>query len=280
VARAEAVLGAVAPWPVLDGEPVFAEPWQGRAFAMTIDVVARAGLPWDDFRARLVAAIDEDPQRAYYESWVVALERLSLDVAAVTAADLEKARGRAAAYRYDEEGLGDVEVFPVQVDTDTLHAILTTVLAGPWWASVRYGPLIQGAAYELRLRRRPSLSMDDGYVTIDDGGGHVHVCIGAHTGSPEHPVSAHLAGRRRCRHAELYRTWLDGAPTSWGWRMYNGDDDQQLNVLLPNPFLDDEDAFLDVPDWSRLACWDDVRRRFLGLGADPADRLGRTFRHA
>ena len=89
-----------------------------------------------------------------------------------------------------------------------------------------------------------------------------------------------LARRRRCRHAELYRTWLDGAPTSWGFRMFNGDDDQQLNVLLPNPFLDDDDRALPAPDWSRLACWDELRRRFLALDPDPADRLGSTFRHA
>jgi hypothetical protein len=72
---------------------------------------------------------------------------------------------------------------------------------------------------------------------------------------------------------------MDGAPTSWGLRMFNGDDDQQLNVLLPNPFLDDDDRPLDEPDWSRLACWDELRRRVLALAPDPADRLGRDFRH-
>ena len=34
---------AAAPWPAEDGEPVFAEPWEGRAFAMALDVVDRAG---------------------------------------------------------------------------------------------------------------------------------------------------------------------------------------------------------------------------------------------
>jgi nitrile hydratase accessory protein len=280
VARAAAVLGGAAAWPSEGGEPVFAEPWEGRAFAMALDVVERSGLPWEEFRRRLVAAIADDPQRPYYESWVVALERLVLDTAAVTAEDLERARSHAAAYRYDEPGVGDIEVFPVQPDEDTLRAMLAAMFQGPWWAQIRYGPLIQGAAYELRLRRPAELSMLDGYVTIDDGGGHLHVCIGPHRGSPGHPVGPELARHRRCRHAELYRTWLGGAPTSWGFRMFNGDDDQQLNVLLPNPFLDDDDQPLPAPDWTRLTCWDELRRRFLALGPDPADRLGSAFRHA
>ena len=280
VARAAAVLGDVAGWPSEGGEPVFAEPWEARAFAMALDVVERSGLRWEEFRRRLVAAIEDDPQRPYYASWVVALERLVLDTAAVTAEDLERARSHAAAYRYDEPGVGDIEVFPVRADEHTLQAMLAAMFQGPWWAQIRFGPLIQGAAYELRLRRPAELSMLDGYVTIDDGGGHLHLCIGPHRGSPRHPVDPELARCRRCRHAELYRTWLAGAPTSWGFRMFNGDDDQQLNVLLPNPFLDDDDRASPAPDWSRLACWDELRRRFLALGPDPADRLGSSFRHA
>ncbi len=280
VARAAAVFGGQAAWPAEDGEPVFAEPWEGRAFAMAVDVVTRGGWGWEDFRSRLVAAIEEDPRRPYYESWVVALERLVLDTSSVTIADLARARSGVASYRYDEAGLGDVEAFPIQPAEDALLALLALLFHGPWWAQIRFGPLIQGAAYELRLRRPAELSMLDGYVTIDDGGGHLHVCIGPHAGSAQHPVSPELARRRRCRHAELYRTWLEGAPTSWGFRMFNGDDHQQLNVLLPNPFLDDDDRPLPSPDWSRLACWDELRHRFLTLDPDPADRLGSAFHHA
>jgi len=124
VDRAAAVLGPVAPFPTLDGEPVFAEPWEGRAFAMAVDVVARTGLPWEAFRTRLVAAIADDPQRPYYESWVVALEGLVLEAGAVTASELARQRDVAASYRYHEAGRGDVEVFPVRLDE------LPGVLAG------------------------------------------------------------------------------------------------------------------------------------------------------
>ena len=113
--RASAVLGDAAPFPMRDGEPVFAEPWEGRAFAMAVDVVARAGLSWEEFRTRLVAAIADDPHRPYYASWVVALESLALDIAAVSADDLAHERDLAASYRYHEDGLGDVEVFPIRV---------------------------------------------------------------------------------------------------------------------------------------------------------------------
>jgi hypothetical protein len=63
-------------------------------------------------------------------------------------------------------------------------------------------------------------------------------------------------------------------------RLFNGDGDQQLTVLLPHPFLDDDQQILDVPDWTRLALWDHLRARFLGLPPDPLDRSAVRFVHA
>jgi len=62
--------------PRQNGELVFDAPWQGRVLAMAVGVVDSLGLEWDDFRQRLIAAIDADPERPYYESWTVALEGL------------------------------------------------------------------------------------------------------------------------------------------------------------------------------------------------------------
>jgi hypothetical protein len=75
------VTGPVAPevrdmLPRQNGELVFDAPWQGRVVAMAVGVVDALGLEWDDFRRRLVAAIDDDPDRPYYESWTVALDDL------------------------------------------------------------------------------------------------------------------------------------------------------------------------------------------------------------
>jgi nitrile hydratase accessory protein len=96
IERAAEVLGPAAPFPAVDGEPVFAEPWEGRVFAMAVDLVERAGASWETFRSRLVAAIAEDPQRPYYESWVVALERLALETGTVSSDALARARSAAA----------------------------------------------------------------------------------------------------------------------------------------------------------------------------------------
>ncbi|MCK9932713.1 hypothetical protein MXD62_37195 [Frankia sp. Mgl5] len=59
--------------------------------------------------------------------------------------------------------------------------------------------------------------MYDGYVTVDFGAWHFHLCIGEHTASG--------------------------------------------------------------PDFGRLAAWDALRERYLGLGPDPRDRSGTGFRH-
>jgi nitrile hydratase accessory protein len=278
ISTARRALVGGAAWPGTGDEPVFDQPWEGRAFAVAVELVEARGLSWEDFRDELVAAIDAEPGRPYYEAWVHALERVVMTRTTVDAASLARHRARAASYRYEEAGTGDLEVFPVAAEEQVLHRLLTDLLVG-WWDLIRFGPLIQGAVYELRFDRAPELSMLDGYLTIDAGSGHVHVCIGPHVGTREAPVSPELAARRRCRHAELYRVWVDGSPCSWGFRMFNGDDHQQLAVLLPNPFLDSDDQPVAHPDWERLACWDALRARYLGLAPDPADRSGTRFRH-
>ena len=71
-----------------NGELVFDAPWQGRVLAMALAVVEERGLEWDDFRRRLIAAIEADPGRPYYESWTVALTGLVVDVGIVTGDEL------------------------------------------------------------------------------------------------------------------------------------------------------------------------------------------------
>ena len=277
-AAAEAMTGPAA-LPRENGEPVFAEPWQGRAVALAVETVHALGLRWDEFQARLSAAIAADPDRPYYASWLQALERLVVDHAGATREELTTRRLALAGYRTDEVGHDDLEAFPLVTDEVTLSALLAEVFEG-WWRHIRFGPIIEGAVYELRAPHRPHLSTLDGYLTIGFEGWHVHLCIGEHRGLPDAPVDPRLARRRRCAHAELQRLWVQGAPRSWMLRMFNGDRAQQLTVLLPNPFLDDDQRELDQPDWGRLACWDLLRRRFLGLPPDPVDRSGDRFVHA
>ena len=65
--------------PRANGELRFDAPWQGRAVAVAVALVDRLGIDWDDFRQRLIAAIAQDPQRPYYDSWANALEALVID---------------------------------------------------------------------------------------------------------------------------------------------------------------------------------------------------------
>ena len=76
--------------PRANGALVFEAPWQGRVFGVALAVVDDLGLDWDAFRDRLIAAIGEDPERAYYESWAIALERLVLDVGVIAPGEVDE----------------------------------------------------------------------------------------------------------------------------------------------------------------------------------------------
>ena len=64
----------------------FEEPWQARLFGTALATVESLGLPWDSFRDRLKAAVAEDPDRPYFESFLAAFERLLADEAGLVLA--------------------------------------------------------------------------------------------------------------------------------------------------------------------------------------------------
>jgi nitrile hydratase accessory protein len=71
--------GAVA-IPRRNGELVFAEPWQGRAFGMAVALSEQGAFTWEEFRQALIAQIAmaegaEGPFE-YYEIWLATFERL------------------------------------------------------------------------------------------------------------------------------------------------------------------------------------------------------------
>jgi hypothetical protein len=176
-----------------------------------------------------------------------------------------------------------VDLFPLPADATTLEILLRDLFENHW-REITFGPIIEGAAYEFKAAAPPTyIGLSDGYLTIAFGASHFHICIGVHKGAPGNPVAPALALRRRTSRAELYRR-LDrsGAPVSWGLRLFNGAGEQQITALLPNPFLDQEsDKILGAPEWPRLALWDKLRARWLGLvEPDPIDRLGEAFHHA
>jgi len=174
------------------------------------------------------------------------------------------------------------EIFPLPSDEASLEELLRDLFE-KHWHQITFGPLIQGAAWEIRAPHAPTyVGMLDGYLTVAFGASHFHLCIGPHKGPPSNPTPEALAQHRRTARAELYRR-LDklGAPVSWGLRLFNGQGEQQTTILLPNPYLSpDADKVLKMPDWSRLDLWDRLRARWLGLvESDPFDRSGRGFSH-
>ena len=55
---------------------------------------------------------------------------------------------------------------------------------------------------------------------------------------------------------------------------------QVPGLMLPNPFLTNDQQLRDEPVWEQLGLWDRLRARYLGLKSDPLDRAGHGFRHS
>jgi hypothetical protein len=180
----------------------------------------------------------------------------------------------------DEPGHGRLEVWALSTTEAALREILTGLFRDHW-RQIVFGPLIQGAAWEIQAEAPPTkIGFLDGYLTVEFGRWHFHLCIGEHHGPAHDPTPPAVASHRRTSRAELYRRLnREGTPDSWGLRLRNGRDEPQIDILFPNPFLAEDFTPRPQPDWSRLALWDEVRRRYLGLDSDPRDRSGRRFIH-
>jgi nitrile hydratase accessory protein len=107
--------GPAAP-PRSNGELVFAEPWESRAFGMAVTLHEAGAFTWPQFRAALIARITAwqasaapDELYDYYRLWLAALEDVLAGVCAVSAHEVT-ARARALAQRppgHDHRDHGD-----------------------------------------------------------------------------------------------------------------------------------------------------------------------------
>ncbi len=87
-------------WPGSRGdEPVFSEPWQAQAFAMTLALHRQGIFTWPEWADTLAAEIaaaqsagDADLGDTYYRHWLAALERLMAAKGLASAAELESHR--------------------------------------------------------------------------------------------------------------------------------------------------------------------------------------------
>ena len=147
----------------------------------------------------------------------------------------------------------------VPVAGDTVERLMREVFSDHW-AEIFAGPVIEGAAYEIRFTTPPKVSMLDGYLTVDTGAWHFHLCVNDHRGA----ATAEQARVRRVARAAFFQT--DGGtcvPGAWGLRLWNGRGEQMVTVFFPNPWLDDDgEQRVREPRWNRTALWEDLRHRY------------------
>lgn len=96
--------GPAAP-PRSNGELVFAEPWESRAFGLAFALYDRGYFTWEDFQQALILAVADwerqDPggeDWSYYRCWLQALERLLEDRQLVASTEVD-ARAVALGHR-------------------------------------------------------------------------------------------------------------------------------------------------------------------------------------
>jgi nitrile hydratase accessory protein len=96
---AEGAPVAVPEMPSDSGGPVFGEPWEAQAFAITLALHRRGLFTWTEWSSRLVAEIkraqaggDPDTGVTYYRHWLATLERLVADKRLSDQAELARYR--------------------------------------------------------------------------------------------------------------------------------------------------------------------------------------------
>ena len=91
--------------PRKNGELVFNEPWEGRAFGLAAALTKGGGYDWVEFRDKLVEVTASDESHGvptgYYQRWLRALERLALEHGLVTSAELDARAEALAADQHD-----------------------------------------------------------------------------------------------------------------------------------------------------------------------------------
>ena len=97
--EARAALAQVPSIPCDAEGPVFAEPWQARAFAFAVELNRRGLFTWKEWAATLsdeIAAAQKrgDPARGdtYYDHWLAAVERLVSEKGLTTPHELDETR--------------------------------------------------------------------------------------------------------------------------------------------------------------------------------------------
>jgi nitrile hydratase accessory protein len=77
-----------------DGDPVFAEPWEARAFALVVSAHDQGRFEWQDFQRLLVTEIRHSEAhcepRSYYLNWAMAAEKLFESLGSLQRSDVDQ----------------------------------------------------------------------------------------------------------------------------------------------------------------------------------------------
>jgi len=111
-----------------DGSPVFREPWEAQAFAMTLALHERGLFSWSEWAGALAAQIrkaqaagDADLGDTYYRHWLLALEALIAAKGASSPEELSTYR-HAWAHAADRTPHGQpIDLKPTDFNSTDLH---------------------------------------------------------------------------------------------------------------------------------------------------------------
>lgn len=148
-----------------------------------------------------------------------------------------------------------------------VEAMLTEIYE-KYWEQVTTTYVIQGAVFELFAKKPKKVGVLDGYLTVDTGDWHLHLCVGhnrANRASKEHKAKLQEI-RQVKKGAFIHQTNGTCTPESWSLRLWNGNDEQMINIIFPNPYLtEDLKPQRKNPDWSKLDMWKELRKKYLGV---------------
>jgi hypothetical protein len=143
------------------------------------------------------------------------------------------------------------------------------------WKRITVGPWVLGAIFELTFEKKPELRVHNGYLTVDAGPWHFHLCIGTYQGSGS-PASH---GERRVSKIAFYDWRGNGSikERSSGVRMWNGYGEQMTTIFFPHVLLGEKPNTVGPANWENLRLYYEFRRRYLGEAVpDDLEAAGRA----
>ena len=77
-----------------DGDPVFVEPWEARAFALVVSAHQQGRFEWQQFQQLLVNEISHSEQhggpKPYYLNWAIAAEKLFAELGSLQPSEVDQ----------------------------------------------------------------------------------------------------------------------------------------------------------------------------------------------